>query len=182
MIIIGITGTLGSGKGTVVEYLKAKGFKHYSMSGFITVEIKRRGLPVSRDTMTEVANDLRARYSPSYIAESLCAEAKGVGQDAVIESIRAEGEIKALRREPNFILLAIDADQAIRYQRITTRGSEKDHISFEKFQADEAREFSSTDPTKQNLSRCIALADHKLMNNGTVGELYAQVDEILKII
>ena len=33
-IIIGITGTLGAGKGTVVEYLKKKSFKHYSVRSF----------------------------------------------------------------------------------------------------------------------------------------------------
>ncbi|HEX3095769.1 MAG TPA: AAA family ATPase, partial [Patescibacteria group bacterium] len=46
MIIIGITGTAGSGKGTVVEYLVSKyGFKHYSARGFITEELVRRNLP-----------------------------------------------------------------------------------------------------------------------------------------
>ncbi len=28
-IIIGLTGTLGAGKGTMAEYIKQKGFKHY---------------------------------------------------------------------------------------------------------------------------------------------------------
>lgn len=41
MIIIGITGTLGAGKGTVVEYLKTKGFKHFSVREFLTQEIKK---------------------------------------------------------------------------------------------------------------------------------------------
>jgi len=43
MIIIGITGTLGAGKGTVVEYLQEKGFRHYSARGFITKEVEKRG-------------------------------------------------------------------------------------------------------------------------------------------
>jgi dephospho-CoA kinase len=130
--------------------------------------------------MNVVANDLRAMYSPSYIIERLCAEAKRIGRNAIIEAIHTEGEARSLRREPNFVLLAVDADREARYHRIVARGSEKDHISFEKFKADEAREFSSTDPAKQNLSRCIELADYKLKNNGSVEELYARVDEILE--
>ena len=64
MITIGITGTLGAGKGTIVDYLvKSRGFEHYSVRAFITEEIKRRGLPVNRDSMTQVGNDLRA-YRP----------------------------------------------------------------------------------------------------------------------
>ena len=52
MIIIGITGTLGAGKGTIVDYLvKNKGYHHYSVRAYLTEEIKRRNLPVNRDSM-----------------------------------------------------------------------------------------------------------------------------------
>ena len=180
MIIIGITGTLGAGKGTIVDYLKTKGFAHYSMSGFITREIERRGMPVNRDSMNLVARDLRTTHSPSYIAEALYDEAMRNGKDAVIESIHTEGEVQGLRGKGNFFLFAIDADPELRYQRIALRGSSKDNISFEKFRADEAREMHGSDPTQQNLARCIELADHRLTNNGTVEDLYAQVDGILR--
>ena len=49
MITIGITGTLGAGKGTIVDYLvKNRGFVHYSVRAFITEEIKKRGMEVNR--------------------------------------------------------------------------------------------------------------------------------------
>ena len=85
MITIGITGTLGAGKGTIVDYLvKEKGFVHFSVRDFITKEIERRGLPVNRDTMTLVGNDLRATHSPSYITEALYAEAQLSGKNCII--------------------------------------------------------------------------------------------------
>jgi len=34
-MIIGITGTLGAGKGTIVEILKKKWFGHYSVREFL---------------------------------------------------------------------------------------------------------------------------------------------------
>ena len=72
MVVIGITGTLGAGKGTIVDYLKEKkGFLHFSARGFIVEEIKRRNMEVNRDTMTSVANDLRANNSPSFIIDEL---------------------------------------------------------------------------------------------------------------
>jgi dephospho-CoA kinase len=180
MTIIGITGTLGAGKGTVVDYLVTKGFGHYSARDFITREILRRGLAVNRDSMTIVANDLRAMHSPSYIAEALYDEAMAAGKNAVIESLRTEGEIAALRAKGDFLLIAVDADPKVRYERIVARGTETDKISFEKFLADEAREMHATDPNKQNLARCIELADHRLLNNGTKEDLYGQVDRILE--
>jgi dephospho-CoA kinase len=179
MIIIGITGTLGAGKGTIVDYLEGKGFEHYSSRKLIVEEVERRGMPVSRDSMTIVANDLRATHSPSYIVETLYEKAARAGKNAIIESIRTEGEVAALRKRGDFYLLAIDADPKTRYQRIVARGNETDHISYEKFLEDEAREMRSTDPTKQNISRCIELADFHLANDGTVEELHRQINAVL---
>ena len=98
MITIGITGTLGAGKGTIVDYLvQNKGFVHYSVRAFLTEEIKRRGLEVNRDTMTLVGNDLRAKHSPSWIVEQLYEKASASGCNCIIESVRTPGEVDALR-------------------------------------------------------------------------------------
>ncbi len=185
MIILGITGTLGAGKGTVVEYLKTKGFSHFSARAFITEEIERRGMPVNRDSMTVVANDLRTKHSPSYIAEQLYSRAAATGQNSIIESIRATGEVDALRKlsagsGSHAFFIAVDADIATRYERIHNRANETDSVSFEKFAEQERTEITSTDPTKQNIAGVMALADFTVTNNGTLEELHEQVDEILK--
>jgi len=181
-IIIGITGTLGAGKGTIVECLKNKGFQHYSVREYLVEEIKRRGLPINRDSMVKVANELRKKHSPSYLAEQLYKQAKKSGQNCVIESLRTLGEIEALRRNKNFYLLAVDADPKTRYDRIIKRQSETDQVSFKKFIEDEKREMVSTDPNKQNLSKCIEMADFRLDNSGTIEELYKQVNNVLQKI
>lgn len=178
-MIIGITGTLGAGKGTVVEYLKTKGFKHYSVSGFISEEIARRGLPVNRDTMTEVGTDLRKIHGAGYITTELLKRAEGVEDNVVIESIRSIGEVESLKKH-GAVLWAVDAEVKKRYERIAKRKSEKDSVTFEKFIADEERESRGTDPTEMNLPKCIALADMVFQNNGTEDELFAQVEAALQ--
>ncbi len=180
MIIIGITGTLGAGKGTIVEYLvKNHGFKHYSVRDYIGNEIKKRGKEINRDTLVEVANDLRAHNSPSFITDELYKIAVSKGENAVIESIRTPGEIESLRRSKNFVLLAVDAPVEIRYQRIILRQSETDRVSEETFIQNEKREMTSTDPNKQNLSKCILEADYLLNNGGNKEALYEQLEKIL---
>jgi len=125
MLIIGITGTLGAGKGTIVDYLiEKKGYNHFSVRAFITEEIKRRGLKVDRDSMTSVANDLRAKHSPAYIAEQLYEKAKKSAKSSIIESLRTPGEVKLLQSKGNFYLFAVDANPTIRYKRIQIRKSE----------------------------------------------------------
>lgn len=183
MIIIGITGTIGAGKGTIVEYLiKEKNFRHYSARAFITEEIKKRGLEVNRDNMVSVANDLRAKNDPSFVITELYKQAAAVGSDSVIESIRTVGEVEAMGGKENFYLLAVDADVKIRYGRVAKRGTETDTVSFEKFAEQEEREMHSDDSNKQNLSECIKRADFVLTNNSSFEELYRQIEEILQKI
>jgi dephospho-CoA kinase len=180
MLIIGITGTLGAGKGTVVEYLvEKKGFAHYSVRAFLLREIKRRGLPENRDSMVLVANELRSLNSPSYVTDQLYAEAEQIGGHCIIESIRTPGEIDSLRKKGTFFLFAVDADPATRYKRIVERSSETDQITFETFVNNETREMTASDPNKQNLKACIREADFVMTNNGTKEDLYGQVETAL---
>lgn len=180
MIIIGITGTLGAGKGTIVDYLiNQEGFKHYSVREFINKEIIHRGLTINRDNMVVVANDLRANHSPSYIIDCLYDEAIKNNKNAIIESIRTPGEVISLREKGNFILIAVDADIEVRYNRIVQRASETDHISFEKFQSDEQKEMTTADPNKQNLKKCIEMADFLIENSGTIEDLENNTKKIL---
>lgn len=177
--IIGITGTLGAGKGTIVEFLKKKGFKHFQARELLWKEVDKRGLERNRDSLVKVANDLREKHGSSYVATELYKEAEKEEGDCIIESLRNPGEIEELRKHKDFILFAIDADQKIRYERISDRKSVTDNISFEKFIEQEKTEMTSTDPNKQNLSKCIQMADYKFTNNGSFEELYKQVGGVL---
>jgi dephospho-CoA kinase len=180
MRIIGITGTLGAGKGTLVEYLVTKrGFSHYSVRNFLLDEIRHKGMPENRDSMFALANELRAAHGPSYVTDQLYEQARVSGGDAVIESIRTTGEVVSLKSRGNFLLVAVDAAPQIRYERIVLRNSETDKVSFEIFLENEQRESVSSDPGVQNLRACIALADVVLYNNGTIEELYEQFEKIL---
>ncbi len=175
-IVIGITGTLGAGKGTVVEALTySYGFAHFSVRGYLEAELEIRNLEKNRDNMTELANEIRAKHGASHIIEQLYQRAQRGERNAVIESIRTTGEVAFLKTLPRFDLLAVDAPPEIRYERILQRGSSTDSVSYEKFLADEKRESESQDPDRQNLVACIALADVHIDNGGSREQLGAQI-------
>jgi dephospho-CoA kinase len=180
MIIIGITGTIGAGKGTIVEYLvNQKNFMHYSVREFLSKEIEKRNMPVNRDSMVVVANELRASHVPSYITDQLYLQAIRSNKNCVIESIRTPGEIDSLREKANFWLFAVDAPANLRYQRVVIRNSVTDNIDYPTFLENEEREMQAGDPNKQNLRKCIEMADFVFENSASIEVLHQQVEKVL---
>ncbi|NUM31737.1 MAG: AAA family ATPase [Bacteroidetes bacterium] len=183
MNIIGITGTLGAGKGTIVDYLtKNFGYIHFSVRNYLIEVIKGKGGEPNRDSFVTTANELREKNGASFIIDELYNKALKTNSNCIIESIRTVGEIESLRKKGNFILFAVDADIKLRYSRITERASETDKINLETFIENENREMHSTDPNMQNLSACMSLADFSFLNNGKVDELYLNVDNVMKFL
>jgi dephospho-CoA kinase len=180
-MILGITGTIGAGKGTVVDYLKSKGFKHYSASALISQEVKRRGLPMNRDSMREVGNDLRRTNGSSYIVETLYAQAIQAGGDAIVESIREIAGAMFLKEHGAF-LLAVDADRRIRYARVLLRRSDKDHVTFEEFCEQEDKEMEKADAFDMNIKNVMGMADFRIENDGSIEDLQKQIDEMLSAL
>jgi len=177
--IIGITGTNGAGKGTVVDYLvKNKGFVHFSVRAYLTEKLLEKNMEANRENLINMGNELRNQYGPSAMAQLLYEEASKTEKNCIIESIRTLGEIELLRSKGNFTLLAVDADPQTRYERVVLRGTATDKVSFEKFVELEKIEMENTDPNKQNISVCVKNADFVIQNNGDLEELYRQIDEI----
>ncbi|HVX90184.1 MAG TPA: AAA family ATPase [Candidatus Paceibacterota bacterium] len=177
-MIIGVTGTNGAGKGTVVDYLVAKGFTHYSVREFLIEEIKRRGMEVNRPSMREVANDLRASKEPEFIVDTLFTRATKQGGDAVIESIRALREAEFLKKHGAH-LFAVDANRHIRYERVVLRASHTDAVDFDTWVMEEEREWHNEAAHDMNVPGVMKLADHTFHNDGTLEELHAQIDAVL---
>lgn len=178
-MILGITGTIGAGKGAAVDYLvKEKGFIHYSARDFLVQEILARDMPMNRDSMHIVGNEVRSRYQASHIIKTLYARAEAAGHDAVIESVRALGEAEFLK-EHGARLIAIDADVKLRYERIHSRGSVTDDVDFDTFVIQEKREMSSNDSHGMNISGVIQMADYRIDNDGTLEEFHRKIDEVI---
>ena len=179
-MIIGITGTDGAGKGAVVEYLVDQhGFTHYSARDFIVAEINRLGLPIDRNQMRLTANDMRAEFGNEVIVRKAYERAAAEGKDrVVIESVRTMAEVEYLKLREG-LLLAVDADEAIRFERVQGRRSDTDKISFEEFKQQEALEMNNPDPHGQQKTRVIAAADFTIRNDATKAALYVQIETFM---
>lgn len=179
-MIVGITGTMASGKDTASSYLQEKGFFHFSLSDAIREECDKRGLPKDRDTLRNLGNKLREKQDADVLAKLAIEAIKKIGsKNTVITSIRNPEEVKLLKEQGGFIFLAVDAPIELRYERAKNRHRESDFIDFETFKKQEEVEMAGG-PGKQNLAEVIAMADHILINNGAVENLQNKIDLILK--
>lgn len=180
--IFGITGTIGAGKGTIVEHLAKKHhYKHFSVRKFLIEILTERRVEPTRDAMTALANELRKEHGPIYIVGQMLESARLLGCDAIIESIRTKNEVDYLI-DQGVIIMSVDAERSLRFSRILERGDVTDHVNFEKFCEQEDAEMYQKDPDKQNLSYCMSCVDKdfKLTNNGTLAELHSQIDQSLQ--
>jgi len=177
-MIIGITGTNGSGKDTVANYLILKGFTHYSLSDIIREETKKRKLPVERNVLIAIGNELREKHGENVLA-SLTLEKieKNAIENAVITSIRNPGEINELRKNKNFYLLGVDAPAKIRYKRVISRARENEKkISFKEFVNLEEKE-KTAEKNKQQLGVCLKMADKIILNDSLIEDLYKKTED-----
>jgi dephospho-CoA kinase len=180
-MIIGVTGTLGSGKGTVVRYLtEQKGFQYLSVTGFMKNVAESRGLPLERMTYHDIANEYRAQ-GPTKLQEAVLAEGakRGITGNFVIEAQHTPEEVKFIQSIGG-VEFAVDADLKVRYERIRARGGDKDNTTFEAFKAHQEFEMRPQESSSNNLAGAIALANFHLTNSGSLAELHTQIDAVLK--
>ena len=177
-MIIGITGTAFSGKSSVVDFLVEKGFKHYSVNYFLEEEIQKRGLIITEETMSAIREQINSLNHPGFVGEKLYEKAKIAGGDCIIEPITTIGELEILKAKEDFYLIAVDAESKIRYNRSIEKKDELDVITYDEFLEEENEELLSYDISKQNLGRCIELADFIILNNGSVDELHKEINKI----
>jgi dephospho-CoA kinase len=180
-MILGVTGTNGAGKGVVVDYLKTKGFVHFSVRDALTALLTAEGKSVDRSALRERANALRAEHGAGCFVERFLEEIQRSGiENAVIESVRTTGEATSLKKQ-GVKLIAVDADRRIRYERIIGRGSATDKVDFDAFVQEEEREWhGALGAHDMNLLEVLKMADYTIKNEGTLEELHSAVDNILK--
>lgn len=176
MKIIGLAGTLASGKDTVGELLAEKyGYLHVSTSDMLRAEKKRvfgdspQALLMRNDPF---ANKLRENRGPGILVELAEEEYKRVADKypggLVASGIRSIGEADKIK-ELGGIIIFVDADSRIRYERIAGRKRDaNDHsVSYDEFMEMERSE-SEVDPndlTIQNIPAMKERADIFLDNN-----------------
>lgn len=177
-MILGIVGRYGSGKDTFASLLMEYGFIHYSLSDELRRELKKQGVPETREALIALGNGLRKRFGPGVLAKRALQAIKKAKSHAVVTSIRNVGEVRELKKTKGFKLIFIDAPQETRYERNMERLRTGDVQTLEDFRKLEEKE-NAGNSREQHLNKVIALADIVLKNDHDLASLKAKVKKLL---
>jgi len=182
-MIIGITGTNGSGKDTAADLLVERGFKKYSLSDVLRDAASERGIPHDRENLILLGNELRTTFGAGYLGEQIgkqISEAKV--PNAVVVSIRHPAEVEGLKTNTrdHFKLFFVDAPIELRYRRVIgNRRGEKDNVDFETFREQETREMNGTG-NQQQLKKVLEISNGEIVNDGDVDDLKKSLTKALR--
>lgn len=177
-MIIGLTGPLATGKGTITEYLvKQHGAKAVKFSQPLRDMINRCYVKETREAMSKLAELMRGEYGNDILVRTLIQDLEKMDVPiAVFDGIRYFDEFNALKERDDFVMWAVDTDLRVRHQRIVQRGENAGEADLTLEQFTKQHDL----PTEQAIPDLMKEADATINNNGTMDELYAQIDELLK--
>ncbi|MEM1535399.1 MAG: AAA family ATPase [Candidatus Pacearchaeota archaeon] len=176
-LVIGIIGTIASGKGTVTSYLvKKHKFKRIVMGNLVRAIARSEGIAPTRENL----HNLQARYrakDPGYFIKKAIAKIKASKHNKwVVDGLRNPEDAHLLKKAFNAKIIFVDAPIALRWERARKRrrGKEKE-ISLDEFKKieNEENKIFHFNITKR-------YADFKLMNNTTKEDLWKNTEKILK--
>jgi len=188
-MIIGVVGKIAAGKTTIAKFFEEKGFCRVSCSDPLIdllthnlseyswlPEIPEKSEP-TRDKLIEYGRHLKETFGEDILIR-LALDKKRKCENVVIDGVRSGGEIEAIKKRGGFIIY-VEARPEIRYERLKRRNAGKDKAikSFEDFlKADKAEE------KLYHTSMLKDLADFLIVNEGTLEELKAKVEEIMTFL
>mgnify|MGYP001609705850 CR=1 FL=1 len=178
-MIIGFTGRIAAGKESVKHFLVEQGFVYVETSQVLKEELSRRRMEITRKNMQDLGDELRVKYGLGVLMKLLL-EKTDNKKNYIFDSLRNAGEVDYLRKHvKDFILIAVDAPQEIRFQRILSRGKASDPRTWDEFLVIDNRDyFDESNPHGQQVRDCMARADFLIVNDADIAKSLKEVETI----
>lgn len=180
--VIGITGAFGSGKSTAAQFFEKEGFVQIALSSFLEEEAHKRQLPITRKVLQDIGNEWREQQGKGILATlALEKVTRDHVEKVIIDGIRNVGEIEVLRKEAEFVLLAIVADRKVRFERLS-KIKRREDLTWDLFTKLDYRDLGIESSERGlQVASCIALADSYIENNAGKEAFLERLQRFLKI-
>lgn len=155
----------GSGKSTIAEGLRSKGYHVINMGNAVRAEAAKRNLEPDAENLGKLMLTLREEDGPGAVVNLIKPEIlSSTASVILIDGVRSHEEIQELRTVGPVKLLSIHASTDTRFSFLSRRGRLDDPKSKDNFQKRDDREI------KVGISASIALADESISNNNFTKE------------
>ncbi len=174
--IIGIIGTISSGKDTAAEYISKKlKIPSSPISEILRDLAKEDNIEPTRENLIKIGNSLVKEKGPDHFAR--LALNRITGDRGIITGMRILGTIEYMRANSNLALLVIEADTKVRFERSVNRNKLGEATTLEEFIQNEKTENSL--PNLPRVFECLKLADYSILNNSDLEAFHKEIDLFL---
>jgi len=178
-MIIGLTGSIASGKGIVSEFLKNKGFVYLSLSDEVREVARRNNIEITRENLQKIGNRLREEHGSGVLGKLI--REKIISEkypNVIVDGIRNPAEIDELEKLKEFLIVCVDAPPEIRFKRMIERNRESDPKTWEEFMVIDSRDKGIGElSTGQNVGKCMARAKFVLINDKNLEEMQEKINQ-----
>ena len=173
--VIAIVGKIGAGKDEAAAYLSKKlGWPVFKISDPLKEKLRRQGKEINRENLANLGTEWSREKGDDYLARLAIEKNPG---DIILSGPRQLGQIEYLKNHTKLILVAIDASDQIRFERVTARNSVKEAKNLDAFIKEEI-ENDASDGANQVI-KCIDQAHCTVDNSSSLEEMYKGLDKII---
>lgn len=176
--IVAIVGLPGAGKSSAVEHITSKGYPKVYFGGVILDAMNEAGIEQNEENEKKFREEIRDREGKEFVVNRIIKQTHDLvnaGQHRIIaDGLYSWTEYKAMKHEfPGELnVVAIVAKKHVRHHRLANRPLRP----LTSAEADE-RDWAEI----ENLEKGgpIAIADHYVINNDSMENMYEQIDSAL---
>jgi len=173
--VIAIVGKIGAGKDEAAIYLSKKfSWPVFKISDPLKEELKRQGQEINRENLAKLGTKWSREKGDSYLARLALKKHQG---NIILSGPRQLGQIKYLQKHTKLIIVAITADDKIRFERVIARKSVKEAKDLDRFIREEMANDASNGANQ--VIKCIDGAHCLIDNNSTLEDMYKKLDKII---
>ena len=176
-MLVAIVGMAGAGKTEVSRVFQKHGWQRLRFGDVTDDELKRRGLERNEQHERVVRESIRKEHGMAAYAKFMIPKIDAAlpHGNVVLDGLYSWEELLVLREHfgKKLVVLGVYTTRQLRYQRLTIRGERP--LSFE-----ESRSRDIAEIEKLNKAGPIALADHLVINDGSLKDLVHAVEKFIR--
>lgn len=175
--LFALVGMPGSGKSETAKYFKSLGFSLVRFGEFTDKGLSEKGLPTTEENERVYREEIRKLHGMqayAVLAEPRISTLQKEGRSIIIDGLYSWEEYKFLiSKLPNLKIIHIYTEPQKRYKRLSAR-------KIRPLTRDQARKRDVSEIENLQKGGPIAIADYLIDNNSSVGNLYKEIDSLLK--